>query len=431
MLPQRTQSERARRDCKLQSVHSLCVLCVLCGCLINAKPADGALTVVRVDGEPFAAELVSVSNTKAVFRTPSDNGSAGVVSTLVLDDFVRWGHIAKPRPQTIVVLADGGRLITAPDWAGSAAVRLESEALVVRSSTFDEVRLPRQLVHGVVFAQRRNSAQREELEEQMHTVNADAESRDAAWLTNGDRLGGELNELAGGTLTITTAAGAAKLPLSRVEAVVLKRSLAPTADSPSKLVIGLRDGSVLYANAIRADDDELRVELASGTTLIGGTVADVAAIQPLGGRFVYLSDLEPADYRHVPYLDIQWLWQRDRSVTGSPLRVRGDRYLKGIGMHSAARLTCRLAGDYCRFDAAVAVDDTASGRGSVTFGVYLLRNGEWQEAFTSGILRGDDAPQPVSVDLRDAEALTLTVDYADRGDELDRGVWLDARLIDR
>jgi hypothetical protein len=44
-------------------------------------------------------------------------------------------------------------------------------------------------------------------------------------------------------------------------------------------------------------------------------------------------------------------------------------------------------------------------------------------------VRGDAKPQAVSVDLRGAKGITLTVDFADRGDELDHAVWLDARLV--
>ena len=116
-------------------------------------------------------------------------------------------------------------------------------------------------------------------------------------------------------------------------------------------------------------------------------------------------------------------------MLGEPLTVGGKRYLKGIGMHSASRLTYRLDGKYRRFDAAVAIDDSADTRGSVTFGVYVLRDGQWKQAYTSDIVRGGDPPEPVSVDVDGAQALTLTVDYADRGDELDHADWLDARLV--
>jgi len=185
----------------------------------------------------------------------------------------------------------------------------------------------------------------------------------------------------------------------------------------------------VYASAFSRNEDGLRIEAADGLALAGGSVNDLALLQSLGGRFTYLSDLEPQGYRHVPYLSIEWPNARDRNVVGEPLSVGGKRYLKGIGMHSAARLTYRLDGNYRRFDAAVAIDDSAGNRGSVTFGVYVLREGAWKQAFTSGMVRGGEAPRLVSIDVAGAQGLTLTVDYADRGDELDRANWLDARLI--
>ena len=65
----------------------------------------------------------------------------------------------------------------------------------------------------------------------------------------------------------------------------------------------------------------------------------------------------------------------------------------------------------------------------MVFAVYLLREGAWKEAFISGTVRGGESPRPVSVDVTGAQGLTLTVDFADRGDELDRANWLDARLV--
>jgi NPCBM/NEW2 domain len=187
--------------------------------------------------------------------------------------------------------------------------------------------------------------------------------------------------------------------------------------------------SLVYANTMRADAKEAEIELANGVIIKGGAVEDVVAIQLLDGRFVYLSDLKRADYRSVPYLTLTWPLMRNRNVLGEPIVVRGKRYLTGIGMHSAARLTFPLEGKYRRFDSAVALDDSAKGRGSVTFAIYVKRDNKWAEAYTSHIVRGADEPQPISVDLRGAQGLTLTTDFADRGDELDRAVWLDARLV--
>jgi hypothetical protein len=196
-----------------------------------------------------------------------------------------------------------------------------------------------------------------------------------------------------------------------------------------RIVVGMRDGSLVYANKVEADQESIKVELANGVKLAGGKASDIVALQSLGGPFVYLSDLEGADYRFVPYLSIEWPLARDRNVLGGPLTVDGKRYLKGIGLHSAARLTYKFDREYQRFDAEIALDDAAKGRGSVVFSAYLDRGGKWAEAFKSGNVRGGEAPQPVSIDVRGAKGITLTVDFADRGDELDYADWLDARLV--
>jgi hypothetical protein len=59
------------------------------------------------------------------------------------------------------------------------------------------------------------------------------------------------------------------------------------------------------------------------------------------------------------------------------------------------------------------------------------RDGKLSEAYKSGIVCGGDAPKRVWVDVAGAQGITLVVDYAERGDKMDRADWLDARLITR
>ena len=419
------------------------VLCVLCGyssgvAAVIAAPGE----VVRVEGAAFLGELVSVGGDGVVtFRRAAREGMVAEATApsgevrMRFSELVRWGNFVAPRGQTIVVLADGGQIVTAADWAGGAAVRLEGDAVVVLSDLFGEIRLAKELVRGVVFAQRRHVAEREALVGRLRGEPSpppslkEAGKSDAVILANGDRLSGSLTELARGSLTIEAKAGAVKLPLSRVDAVVLKSRQLSVVSRQLHYVVGLRDGSLVYASGVIADEKELKLTVGESLSLAGGDVGDVVFLQQLGGRVVYLSNLEPADYRHVPYLSVDWPYQRDRNVLGEPLVVEGKRYLKGIGMHSAGRLSYRLDGKYSRFDAAVAIDDSAGGGGSVTFGVYVLRDGKMSEAYKSGIVRGGDAPRAVSIDLSGAQGITLTVDFADRGDEMDRADWLDARLV--
>ena len=72
----------------------------------------------------------------------------------------------------------------------------------------------------------------------------------------------------------------------------------------------------------------------------------ITLVQPLHSDSVYLSALEPASYRHVPLLDVDWPLGRDQSVSGGLLRSGGHVYRRGLGMHSTSRAVYELGGEY-------------------------------------------------------------------------------------
>src|SRR5262249_35355962 len=143
-------------------------------------------------------------------------------------------------------------------------------------------------------------------------------------------------------------------------------------------------GRLVLANGGRlslasAGGDAERVR---GKTLFGADVEipveRVVALDVQQGRAVYLSDLKPRDYEFTPYLgSVRWPYVRDGSVQGSDLQLGGSTYDKGLGLHSASRLTYDLAGGYRRFEAVVGIDDRAGRRGSVR--VRVLVDGKPQD----------------------------------------------------
>ena len=158
--------------------------------------------------------------------------------------------------------------------------------------------------------------------------------------------------------------------------------------------------------------------------------AKLVALQPLDGRATYLSDLKAADYQHVPFLDLKWPYRNDRNVLGTQLRAGGRLYLKGLGLHSAARLTYDLDKPYRTFATDAAIDDQTNGQGSAIFRVYTDDgSGKWQLKYESPTVRGGAAPLPISVDFSGAKRLSLHVDFADHGDIQAHADWLNARLV--
>ncbi|MFH1919148.1 MAG: NPCBM/NEW2 domain-containing protein, partial [Planctomycetota bacterium] len=189
-------------------------------------------------------------------------------------------------------------------------------------------------------------------------------------------------------------------------------------------VAGFRDGSRLVGDRLVVGEESLKIDLSGGLTWTAA-LEDLVSLQPLGGRVTYLSDLKADGYRHVPFLDLQWPYRTDRNCSGGMLRSGGRLYLKGLGVHSAARLSYLLAKPYDRFQAELGIDDDTAGLGSVRFRVFV----DGEEKHTSDTIRGGTPPVPVSVDLAGAKRFDLIVDFADRADEQDHANWLDARLV--
>ncbi|MCH6552124.1 MAG: NPCBM/NEW2 domain-containing protein, partial [Planctomycetes bacterium] len=72
-------------------------------------------------------------------------------------------------------------------------------------------------------------------------------------------------------------------------------------------------------------------------------------------RVAFLSDLEPTAVQQTPYLNVSWPLRRDRSVANASLRLGGKTYPKGLGMHSACRVTYELGDGYRQFAASARV----------------------------------------------------------------------------
>ncbi|HEY4309881.1 MAG TPA: NPCBM/NEW2 domain-containing protein [Pirellulales bacterium] len=365
-----------------------------------AIPAIGA----RFEGRPL--EITSAG--EATFQT--SDGKRRVP----LADLVRWGDLVDPQ-RGIQVLLSGGGLIVAE------TVRLENEQLHLDSDLLGERAVPLEFLAGIIFQTPRDLQERDRLANR--TLDPAARS-DRLLLENGDELSGTITSVTGTSVIIDAQGQKVAVELRRIAAAAFDPTL--TADekpSPTRTLVGLRDGSRLTVNGVVLNKDLLQV------TMPGKKVWELPAdslvwFQPLSGNVVYLSDLTAEGYRHLPFLSQSWPYKNDANVVGTQLRAGGHPAAKGIGMHSAGRLTYRLDKRFRKFEADVALDDQVGDGGAVVFGVYVDDKLAWK----SDVIRGGMRPQPVSVDVSGAKRLSLIVEFGERGDELDRANWLDARL---
>ncbi len=166
----------------------------------------------------------------------------------------------------------------------------------------------------------------------------------------------------------------------------------------------------------------------TGTTVFGARLrvplCDIAALEPIQGNFIYLSDLKESKYSFQPFLDSIWPFTLDGNVAGHDLLLAGSTYDKGIGMHSQSRLTYRLPGAYRRFEATAGLDDK-DGRG----GAVRLRVRAGGRTLLDRTVTSRDGAIPVSLSVEGMRELALEVDFGRDGDVRDVVNWADARLV--
>jgi NPCBM/NEW2 domain len=345
----------------------------------------------------------------------------GSQTTVPARKVVRYGSFAVTKGGHRLRLRSGGEIL-------GYAIAIDDRNVAIESDLFDDaLELPRGSVAAVIFDMPTDETTKRTLEKR---VDAAASDGDTLLFVNGDQLVGHIVGLSKDKLTFKTVESDVLVDRSRTAAIVFARG--PTSEKSQQALktwVGLRDGSRVLADTLVVTDGLATIALPAEGRIVVKPDA-VIALQPIGGDTVYLSDLKDAGYRHIPFLSLPWVYRLDSNVVGGPLIVDKRLHLKGLGMHSAARITYNLDGEYRAFQSELAIDDSTGGRGSVNCRVFTDGgNGKWQLKFESPVIRGGNKPLSVDVELAGAKRISLLVDFADRGDELDHLDWLDARLV--
>jgi hypothetical protein len=366
------------------------------------------------EGKPYPAQITGL-DASGTLQLTIDQQPREVPDGSI----VRWGSFVDARrgPQVLLV---GQGLIVADE------VRIEAERLVSPSAVFGDLKLPLDTVAGILF---RPAAEPQRRDAQIFGIREATGETDRVILTNGDELTGSVQAISSEALSLETEAGKVDIDTSRLAAITFNPGLRTKARlTGPRTLVGFRDGSRVTASEISG---AARLDLLlTGGVKLSAHREQLAALQPLGGAVGYLSDLKPVSFRHVPFLSLQWPYKMDRSVGGNHLRVGGELFLKGMGLHSAARLTFDLPEKTSKFAAELGIDDETGGQGSVVVRVLTDAGpGKWKPVFTSATIRGGDKPTPIEVDVSGAARITILVDYADHGDQQDHVDLLNARFV--
>jgi len=114
----------------------------------------------------------------------------------------------------------------------------------------------------------------------------------------------------------------------------------------------------------------------------------------------------------------------DAALDGTPIRLRGAAFDKGLGVHGPSLIRYRLGRACSRFAAEVGIDDDQDGLGSVQFEVWA----DGKRLYQTGVLTGTSPSRSVNVDVSGKRELRLFVGVGGDGDGHDHAVWAVARV---
>jgi hypothetical protein len=195
---------------------------------------------------------------------------------------------------------------------------------------------------------------------------------------------------------------------SEVRAVRLPEVSKPPP-SPAGVLIG-RQGCRLAFASLTFDGKSFVVgTFAAGRIEI--PTARVAEVRFRSKRVTPLVDLKPTAVREVPFFDMKFPHRVNRSVGGGPLRLAGETYDEGLGLHSLCELTYELDGAYRLLVAKVGIDDAVRPAGSAALTVL----GDGKPLGEPLTLTGRGPPADLRIDVRGVKRLVVRVGYGPDG----------------
>jgi hypothetical protein len=382
-------------------------------------PSDPPFNALKVDGTTVTGRLRGLDSAGRVSLAVDDKEKIESLPAGSLVKLTREGSIPPPTSEGgrgIVVFPDGDRLCRCTIGAAS------DTTVEVQRAERPPMAIPLDGILGLIFTPPLEPDAGDAL---IARVRDEPRSSEILWLANGDRLTGGLLGLDDKKVNFQTPNGKAEYECSGLIALGFDPKLVVYPHPAGPYVeLTFIDGSRMGVTDVRVEGGQVRAKTRHGLA-IALPVGELAEVHTRNGSVVYLSEVEPARTKYVPYVGPSRPFRKDLSVDGLPLRLGGRAYDRGIGTQSRTYLAYRLEPGMLRFQALIGLDDRAGALGSVVFRVVV----DGQDRFTSPAMTARDAPRALDVDIKGAKTLVLVTDFGDRGDVRDHADWVEVRLI--
>lgn len=301
-------------------------------------------------------------------------------------------------------LLDGGRLVGVP-------ARVEGDSIIWKTASVGEV--PASLRRAVGITRSGQALPQA----------TEGSNKDRVQLVNGDVVEGILSDASAETLTVQVVGGdPIAVPLTSIAAMSFAAGVREEANREPGFQVLLTDGSVVRAGGMAVRDDALRFELEGSMREV--PLRAVRSIEQVNGPVTWLSDLPPAQNEQRPFMGQPVPARFNQTLDGQPIVISGQRFGKGIAVHSYSRLVYDVSDGFAGFRARYAIEP-AQEKANVT--VRVLVDGKVVHE-AANVTAGAIAPV-VEADLQGAKVLTLEVDYGELYDVQDRLIWVEPALL--
>lgn len=401
---------------------------VAIACVVGTGVADGA--EINAMGGTYSEQVTSIGEEDG--RLMVRTGRRAIPLETIKS--IRFQKATLPAGATKLVLTNG-------DYLRCAVEGGTEDAVGVRSTALGTWAVPFELLRAVIPA---SDVEHERgLEGQL---NAKAEV-DSVRLKNGGTVKGSVTQVDGTRVSIDTDSeggsrmGEMSFAWTKVEMISIALLDEPPASSDElKVVLRLTDGSSLTGTIERFAQNKLAFRHPlGGKKPLEIPVSKIAELVVKGGAFVYVSDIDPVDVKQYfppeyKYEVDVWGFKKDTNVTGGKLRLDGQVFEKGLGVHSYCSLTYKLGGKYSQFKSVIGLDDSTRYLGEPGFGAVIFQvlvDGKPAAEYPSGIVKkkGDKASE-LLIDLKGKGSLTLVAAFDPTSlHVLGRANWADAHLI--
>jgi len=425
---------------RVTSILAFCMLAIFHGVLgfanITCLADETSRDLILADKVIRKTELLNLSDQGKVELLA--NGEKQIQA---IRDIARWGTLRAPNRVPLALLNDGSRMVV-------HGIQKQKDRFAIQSFQWEEVLIEEPLLRGLILTTPGSDQRWNQWIERMLTAegrNDQVAVKDRGWIQGTLVWSEESFDLTqpSGRLILRVDGENLELKIEEVEAILFSPVLTPTLSTEASQSVGFKDGSRFYCSQWSIDTDQLaRFRLSGGLELksavsVSELSSNVCFLAGSSKNFSYLSDIEPASYKHLDFLSTKWELGRDYDLWQRKLKQVGDdanagEVEKGLAMHATSQVAFRWNKSAGKLLAQVALAEpeqpSTSSAGSAIAKVLILKEGKLETIFTSDLITFKSPPQEVDVSISGAELVILLVDAGPQGTIGDHVLWLDARI---